>query len=33
MQDSAKLDSIAQKAYWEGANMVRDSIKNAAKRR
>lgn len=33
MQDSIKLDSIAQKAYWEGANMVRDSIKNAAKKR
>lgn len=31
MQDSLKIDSIAKKAYHEGAQMVRDSIKNASK--
>lgn len=29
MQDSLKMDSIIKKAYFEGAQMVRDSIKNA----
>ncbi len=31
MQDSIRLDSVARKAYLEGANMVRDSIKKASK--
>jgi hypothetical protein len=33
MNDSIKADSIAQKAYFEGAQMVRDSIKNSRKRK
>lgn len=32
MQDSLKIDSIAKKAYNEGAQMVRDSIKNEYKK-
>lgn len=28
MKDSIKLDSVAKKAYFEGAQMVRDSINN-----
>ncbi|MCM1003321.1 MAG: hypothetical protein NC408_03150 [Candidatus Gastranaerophilales bacterium] len=31
MNDSLKMDSIIQKAYFEGAQMVRDSIANANK--
>lgn len=31
MMDSLKTDSIAKKAYFDGAQMVRDSIKVAAK--
>ncbi len=31
VQDSLKVDSMCKKAYWEGAQMVRDSIKTAAK--
>lgn len=33
MQDSLRIDSVARKAYLEGANMVRDSIKKASKLR
>ena len=29
MNDSLKIDSIARKAYFEGAQMVRDSINNS----
>ena len=29
MEDSIKKDSIAKNAYFQGAQMVRDSIKNA----
>lgn len=29
MNDSLRLDSVAKKAYFEGAQMVRDSINNA----
>ncbi len=29
MNDSLRLDSVARKAYFEGAQMVRDSINNA----
>ncbi len=31
MMDSLKLDSIAKKSYFEGAQMVRDSIKVVTK--
>ncbi len=31
MNDSIKFDSIAKKAYFEGAQMVRDSINNSKK--
>ncbi len=31
IQDSIKLDSLVRKAYFDGAEMVRDSIRNAAK--
>ena len=31
MMDSLKIDSIAKKAYFDGAQMVRDSIKVATK--
>ncbi len=31
MNDSLKMDSIIQKAYFEGAQMVRDSIAGANK--
>ena len=31
MNDSIKIDSIAKTAYAKGAQMVRDSIKNASK--
>ena len=31
MNDSIKADSMARRAYFEGAQMVRDSIKNAEK--
>ncbi len=31
MEDSLRMDSIIQKAYFEGAQMVRDSIANANK--
>lgn len=31
VDDSVKLDSIARKAYFEGAQMVRDSINNISK--
>lgn len=31
MRDSLRVDSIIKKAYFEGAQMVRDSIKAAAK--
>ena len=31
MNDSLKIDSLCKKAYFDGAQMVRDSIKTAAK--
>lgn len=31
MNDSLRMDSIIQKAYFEGAQMVRDSIANTSK--
>lgn len=31
MMDSLKIDSLTKKAYFEGAQMVRDSIKAATK--
>ena len=31
MNDSLKIDSVAKKAYFEGAQMVRDSLKKAQK--
>lgn len=31
MQDSLKIDSLVKKAYHDGAQMVRDSIKAATK--
>lgn len=31
MNDSLKIDSLCKKAYFDGAQMVRDSIKNASK--
>ena len=31
MNDSLRIDSVAKKAYFEGAQMVRDSINNAKK--
>ena len=31
MNDSLKLDSMVKRAYFEGAQMVRDSIKKAEK--
>ena len=31
MNDSLKFDSISKKAYFEGAQMVRDSLKKAQK--
>ena len=31
MNDSIKSDSMVQRAYFEGVQMVRDSIKNAEK--
>lgn len=30
--ENAKVDSLCKKAYFEGAQMIRDSIKTAAKR-
>ena len=31
MRDSLRIDSLCKKAYFEGAQMVRDSIKNTLK--
>ena len=31
MNDSIRMDSVARKAYFEGAQMVRDSIANSKK--
>lgn len=31
MNDSLKIDSLCKKVYFDGAQMVRDSIKTAAK--
>lgn len=31
MKDSLRVDSLCRKAYFDGAQMVRDSIKNASK--
>ena len=31
MNDSIKFDSVAKKAYFEGAQMVRDSVNNLKK--
>ena len=33
MNDSIKTDSLMKRAYFEGAQMVRDSIKNAEKQK